>query len=98
MFDEVSVKFDPDIRSFFSDFYHLELTDQQLRSSSSSRQEPSAPGARSNPKAKHSGIFYAFPSALSNVYDILTGYIHETHPMALVDGELDPFRGRTVFD
>jgi hypothetical protein len=32
------------------------------------------------------------------VYDILTGYIHETHPMALVDGELDPFRGRTVFD
>jgi len=74
LFDEVSVKFDPDIRSFFSDFYHLELTDQQL------------------------GIFYAFPSALSNVYDILTGYIHETHPMALVDGELDPFRERTVFD
>jgi len=31
LFDEVSVKFDPDIRSFFSDFYHLELTDHQLR-------------------------------------------------------------------
>jgi hypothetical protein len=31
------------------------------------------------------------------VYDILIGHVHKTHPMALVDGELDP-SGGTEFD
>jgi hypothetical protein len=32
------------------------------------------------------------PSASGNVYDIFIGCIHNTHPDALVDGELDPSR------
>jgi hypothetical protein len=32
------------------------------------------------------------------VYDLLIGYIHWTHPMALIDGELDPSRAGTAFD
>jgi hypothetical protein len=43
-------------------------------------------------------FFTRVPEPSGSVYDILIGYIHRTHPMALVDGELDPSRAGTVLD
>jgi ectoine hydroxylase-related dioxygenase (phytanoyl-CoA dioxygenase family) len=33
-----------------------------------------------------------------SMYNMLIGHINKTHPMALLDGELDPTRAGTVFD
>lgn len=33
-----------------------------------------------------------------SMYNMLIGHINKTHPMALLDGELDPSRAGTVFD
>jgi hypothetical protein len=33
-----------------------------------------------------------------SMYNGLIGHINKTHPMALLDGDLDPSRAGTVFD